>query len=127
MATWESVIRTRTELSRDEREYLSVLIREWPLLADLSFSDLVLFVRTWDAAGWFVAAHVRPSTAPTAVTEDPVRAFLPRSHALTLERALQSGEIARRNADRGARLGSARVPEPIEAIPGSLPGVGRSR
>lgn len=117
MATWESVLRTRTELSVAERDHLSVLIREWSLLADLSFSDLVLFVRTWDAAGWFVAAHVRPSTAPTAVTEDPVRAFLPRSHALTLERAWQSGEIARRAADRGARLGNARVPEPIEAIP----------
>lgn len=117
MATWESVIRTRTELSGEERDYLSALVREWSLVADLSFSDLVLFVRTWDAAGWFVAAHVRPSTAPTAVSDDPVRAFLPRSHALTLERALQSEEIARRVADRGGRLGSARVPEPIEAIP----------
>ena len=51
MASWESVVRTRTELSAAEREYLSALIREWSLLADLSFSDLVLFVRTWDAAG----------------------------------------------------------------------------
>ncbi len=117
MATWESVIQTRTELSTSEREYLSALIREWALLADLSFSDLVLFVRTWDAAGWFVAAHVRPTTAPTAVTEDPVRSFLPRSQALALERALQSGEITRRTVDRGVRLGNSRVPEPLEAIP----------
>ncbi len=117
MATWESVIRTRTELSGEERDYLSALVREWSLLADLSFSDLVLFVRTWDAAGWFVAAHVRPSTAPTAVTEDPVRSFLPRSHALTLERALVAGEIVRGAGERGARLGNRQVPEPIEAIP----------
>ncbi len=117
MASWESVVRTRTELSAAEREYLSALIREWSLLADLSFSDLVLFVRTWDAAGWYVAAHVRPSTAPTAMTEDLMAAFLPRSQALTLERALQSAEPARGGGDRAVRLGSAKVPEPIEAIP----------
>lgn len=115
MASWESVIRTRTELSARESDYLSGIVRDWSLLADLSFSDLVLLVRTWDAAGWFVAAHVRPSTAPTVVTDDPVRSFVPRSQAPALERALASGEIARGAV--GARLGSSRLPEPIEAIP----------
>ena len=115
MASWESVIRTRTELSTRERDYLSGIVRDWSLLADLSFSDLVLFVRTWDAAGWFVAAHVRPSTAPTVLSDDPVRSFVPRSHAPTLERALASGEIVRGAV--GARLGSGRLPEPLEVIP----------
>ena len=117
MATWESVIRTRTELSESERGHLSILIQEWSLPADLSFSDLVLFVRTWDAAGWFVAAHVRPSTAPTSLTDDPLGAFLPRSQALTLERAYQSAKPARGGSGRSVRLGSATLPEPIEAIP----------
>ncbi|MFN8126555.1 MAG: sensor histidine kinase [Candidatus Nanopelagicales bacterium] len=117
MASWESVIRTRTELSDSERARLTALIREWSLPADLSFSDLVLFVRTWDAAGWFVAAHVRPSTASTALTDDPVGAFLPRSQALTLERAYQAGEPARGAGGRRVRLGNATLPDPMEAIP----------
>ena len=91
MATWESIVRSRTELGTAATERLRLLIGEWSLLADLGFADFVLFVRTWDGAGWIAIAHVRPTTAPTMLAEDPVGLFVPRSRAAPLEQALQSG------------------------------------
>jgi two-component system, sensor histidine kinase PdtaS len=118
VASWESVVRTRTDLSVEAIGHLRALTREWALLADLGFSDLVLFVRTWDAAGWIAVAHVRPSTAPTVLLDDPVGAFLPRSRATLLERALQSGERVRTRPGRDRTAdGRPVLWDPLEVIP----------
>ena len=116
--TWESVARTRTDLSDGAIRHLQALIREWSLLADLGFSDLVLYVRTWDAAGWIAVAHVRPATAQTLLVDDPVGSFLPRSRATLLERSLQGGERAR-SSHRGERMPERRplLWDPLEVIP----------
>lgn len=110
---WAAVLRARTELGDTAREHLRELTRQWSLLADLSLSDLVMFVRAWDGAGWFVAAHVRPATAATALVEDPVHAFLPRSDTQGLEQAYGTGRAL---SGHGARLGAARV-TPVRLIP----------
>ncbi len=118
MPAWESVVRSRTELAAPATNRLRLLMQEWSLLADLGFSDLVLFVRTWDAAGWIAISHVRPSTSATLFTDDPVGVFVPRSRATGMERALQSGERARsRNRPDAAPAGLGGLTDPIEAIP----------
>ena len=53
-------------------DHLHRLVADWQLLADLSFADLLLFVPR-GADGEFVAvAQMRPTTGPTAYTDDLV-------------------------------------------------------
>ena len=51
--------------------WLHRLVGEWQLVADLSFSDLVLRVRTTQGS-WLAAAMVRPVTGPTTYPLDVV-------------------------------------------------------
>ena len=44
MATPSELARLRTELDPDQTEHLQRLLGSWSLLADLSFSDLLLVV-----------------------------------------------------------------------------------
>ena len=93
------------------------LVREWALVADLGFSDLVLFVRTWDGAGWIAIAHVRPSTASTVFKDDPVGAFVPRSRAVAMERAMQSGQAVQLSGrDRHRNPAPHQISEPVEVV-----------
>ncbi len=118
MSTWESVVRTRTELRTESIKRLRLLVREWALVADLGFSDLVLFVRTWDGAGWIAIAHVRPSTASTVFKDDPVGAFVPRSRAVAMERAMQSGQAVQLSeTDRHRNPAPHQLSEPVEVVP----------
>lgn len=66
---------SHTALTETDRDRLSVLITEWQLLADISFSDLVLWVpRRKDYQSWpeghVAIAHIRPTTASTVFTQD---------------------------------------------------------
>ena len=118
VSTWESVVRTRTELGSESISRLRLLVREWALVADLGFSDLVLFVRTWDGAGWIAIAHVRPSTASTVFKDDPVGVFVPRSRAVAMERAMQSGRTVHLNGREGQpHQVTHQLSEPREAVP----------
>lgn len=53
-----------------DQEWLHLLVGDWQLLSDLSFSDLVLWVDM--GVGWRAAAHVRPTTGVSVFTEDLV-------------------------------------------------------
>lgn len=55
--------------------WLAALVAGWQILADLSFSDLVLWVEEPDSAGgvmrrWRAIAQVRPMTGPTSLARD---------------------------------------------------------
>ncbi len=118
VSTWESVVRARTELGSESIGRLRLLVREWALVADLGFSDLVLFVRTWDGAGWIAIAHVRPSTASTVFKDDPVGVFVPRSRAVAMERAMQSGRTVRLDGREGQPdQVTHQLSEPREVVP----------
>ena len=49
-----------------------MLVSEWQLLADLSFSDLVLWVPDHDENVFWAVAQIRPTTGPTALLDDVV-------------------------------------------------------
>ncbi|WP_342779983.1 sensor histidine kinase [Leekyejoonella antrihumi] len=65
------VLAEHTELETSVVEWLHLLVGDWQLLSDLSFADLVLWVRTTDG-GWVAAAHVRPTTGVGVFVEDLV-------------------------------------------------------
>ncbi|MGL5851254.1 MAG: histidine kinase N-terminal domain-containing protein, partial [Phycicoccus sp.] len=52
------MLRTTAGLTPAESEWLHLLVGDWQLVADLSFADLVLWVRD-GRGGWRAVAHVR--------------------------------------------------------------------
>ena len=81
MSTLAELVRARTDLASADLEHLQRLVAEWQLVADLSFSDLVLWARTADGA-WLAVAHMRPTTGPTAHPTDVVGEELAESPRL---------------------------------------------
>ena len=51
MSTLAELVRARTGLAEADVDWLHRLLGEWQLVADLSFADLVLRVRTPEGSG----------------------------------------------------------------------------
>ena len=71
MSTLADLVRAHAGLGEADVSWLHRLVGEWQLVADLSFSDLVLRVRT-APGGWLAVAHMRPTTGPTSFPLDVV-------------------------------------------------------
>ena len=110
MSTLADLVRTRTDLTSRDLDHLQRLVAEWQLVADLSFSDLVLWVRTRERT-WLPAAHLRPLTAATVYADDVVG--LERSASPQLDRAWREGRVLRE--ERTERSGQLHVRQ--EAVP----------
>lgn len=66
-------LRDEYRLDEDDSRWLAALVREWHVLADTSFSDLVLWVSDPDDRHVFHAvAQLRTMTGPTSLEEDVV-------------------------------------------------------
>ena len=94
MPSLNDVARRHTDLTNGDLERLHLLLSDWHLLADLSFSDLVLWLPTWNGSGYVAGAQVRPTTGPTVFADDLVGSFLPRGRRPLLDEALEQGEAA---------------------------------
>lgn len=59
-----------------DAEWLHLLVADWQLISDLSFADLVLWVRAYveDVSTWTCVTHVRPNTGPLVFYDDMVGA-----------------------------------------------------
>ena len=112
MAGLADIARERTELGSADVEHLLSLVAEWTILADLAFSDLVLWLPTWNEGGLVAAAQVRPTTAPTTLSHDVVGEFAPRGRRPVLDRAISQRRVI---ADR--RGGQPGLPADEEGIP----------
>lgn len=112
MATLADLATERTELSPEEIDQLQALVAEWSLLSDLAFSDLTLWLPTWNDGGFVAGAQVRPTTGPTRIPQDIVGQFNPKGRRPALDRALTSGKPA---LDR--HLLRPLVPQSEEAYP----------
>ena len=66
------IVSEHTDLSEAEHAWLKLLVSEWQLLADLCFSDLVLWVPDRDPNVFWAAAQIRPTTGPTWLFDDVV-------------------------------------------------------
>ncbi|CAL9546084.1 putative sensor histidine kinase pdtaS [Nocardiopsis dassonvillei] len=103
------LIRRHTSLKQADLEWIHSLVSDWQLLADLSFADLVLWVRLREDDGWVAVAQMRPTTGPTAFQDDLVETVLyddmtdvtsrtaPRvvGRRALIDRAWQEGRICR--------------------------------
>lgn len=91
MANLGEMLRVHGNLSPAETEWLHLLVVDWQVVADLSFSDLVLWI---ERDGGFVAvAHSRPSIGVTVHQDDVVGLRLPVTRLDLMRRALTEGKI----------------------------------
>ena len=118
MSTLADLLHARTALAPADVDRLHALVAEWQLVSDLSFADLVLWVRVEDGT-WLVAAHMRPTTGPTLYAEDVVGTTRSDDAARQLERAFRTGRLASTVPDRRAEppLRTGTVPLRQEMVP----------
>jgi two-component system, sensor histidine kinase PdtaS len=89
------LVRRHTSLADADLDWLHLLVGEWQLLADLSFADLLLWVRTSDPPGFIAVAQIRPVTAQTAYVEDKVGQRIADGKRILVDRAWREGRICR--------------------------------
>ena len=94
MSTLADLVRERTWLGDPDVRWLHRLVGEWQLVSDLSFADLIVWVPTTDS-GWLAAAHIRPTTGPTAHPKDLVDSVSTYRQEPHVARAYETGEIVR--------------------------------
>jgi two-component system, sensor histidine kinase PdtaS len=89
------LVRRHTTLADDDLDWLHLLVGEWQLLADLSFADLLLWVRTADSPGFVLVAQIRPVTAQTAYVVDMVGQVIADGKRALVDRTWREGRICR--------------------------------
>ncbi len=93
MASLEELAKENRNLEDDLIFYLQDLTRSWGLLADLSFSDLLLYLPTKESPvdSFVLLAHVRPTTSTTLYRADLVgQKFEAQSRPLVSEAFLNA-------------------------------------
>ncbi|MGI8937434.1 MAG: sensor histidine kinase [Iamia sp.] len=94
MASLAEIARTQTELTEAEVAHLQRFIGSWGLVADLCFSDLLLFVPTGaDGSHFVVAGQVRPTTNQTLYVRDLLGEIAAREERPLIARSWRRGEI----------------------------------
>ncbi len=113
MPSLQALARAHTDLGVDDVEWLTLLLADWQIIADLSFADLVLWLPAAEGDGYWAGAQMRPTTGPTALVDDIVGSFSPAGSRPLLDVALRDGRIAR----EGDPEWRDDVPVRVEAIP----------
>ncbi|CAN5265912.1 PAS domain-containing sensor histidine kinase [soil metagenome] len=113
MASLDEIARHQTSLTPDDIAWLHLLAADWQIIADLSFADLVLWVRDSEAQGFWAVAQIRPTTGPTSLHDDIVGDFLPGRPDSALDLASTSGRLIQEDEPEI----TDDVPVRVEAIP----------
>jgi two-component system, sensor histidine kinase PdtaS len=82
-----------SDLTHRQAEHLRRLCSSWQLLADLSFSDLLLYVRLPARDAFEICAQLRPLTSQTLYTQDMVGIQMTQPEQPIVERAFREGLI----------------------------------
>lgn len=92
--------RRHTSLTDDDHDHLRKLVATWSLLADLSFSDLLLLApvstghrESLSSGRYIVLAQVRPTTSQTLYLDDQVGRFVTAVARPLVDKAFAAGEI----------------------------------
>ncbi len=113
MSSLEELVEQRAGLHGAPVDTLAAVASEWQILADLSFSDLLMFARDRESGGLTVVAQMRPYTAQTIYQEDLVGRTYTADSKPSVTRAFTEGTIIR----DGDPDWSTGVPVREEAIP----------
>lgn len=112
--TMAEVLAAHAELDNADSEWLSKFVHEWHLLADTSFSDLVLWVPDGqDPNVFWAAAQIRPTTGPTALDDSIVGECISYDPESVVVDAYWSGEICQaseHSMDAGIPVDMAAIP-----------------
>jgi two-component sensor histidine kinase/PAS domain-containing protein len=100
-------------LTDDDTRFLDAVVAEWHLLADLSFSDLILWAPGLDDNDFFAIAQVRPATGPTALEDDVVGEIISYDPESLVTEAYLSQQITE-TSDNKLQAG---IPVDISALP----------
>jgi two-component sensor histidine kinase len=98
MATPAELARLRTQLTDEQTDHLQRLLASWSLLADLSFSDILLVAMVHDpppgtGPQLVVLGQVRPNNRSTSVSQDLVGQTVPAQRWELAAEALTSGRL----------------------------------
>jgi two-component system, sensor histidine kinase PdtaS len=93
--TLNELVTAHTDLGASDVEWLHLLVGDWQMLSDLSFADLVLWVRERDRDAWIAVAHCRPSTGPTVYYDDLVGTRAPLGRHDQVDRAWELRRVCR--------------------------------
>jgi two-component system, sensor histidine kinase PdtaS len=107
VSTLSNLLAAHTALSGAAAAHLQRVVSEWQLLADLSFADFLLWIRTTDGA-FLCVAQCRPTTTATAHPEDMVGVRASTSLAPQLDRAFGDATLRREDQPRWHRGRSMR-------------------
>ncbi len=110
--TLVDLLTDRTGLTAGEADRLHALVAEWQLVSDLSFADLVLWVRDREGS-WLAVAHMRPTTGPTIYAQDVVGSTLRTEKAERFERVLRTGRLTDEEPLRGGGRPLRRTTVPV--------------
>ena len=96
MPTLRDVLSEVAALPQADAEWLHRLVGDWQMVADLSFSDLTLWVPAGRSADpdWVLASHARPSTGPNFYPDDVVGTIADDRRRPRLEQARESDSIS---------------------------------
>lgn len=92
MADLVQLARDHSDATAEQVAQLRALVADWGIIADLSFSDLVLWLPTWNGGGYVAAAHRRPDTGRTLFSEDVIGHFVPKGRRPHMDKALVSAQ-----------------------------------
>jgi two-component sensor histidine kinase/PAS domain-containing protein len=106
-------VRPHLALGETQVAFLEALIDDWHILADLSFSDLVLWVPGVDDHQFYAIAQIRPATGPSALEEDIVGESISYDPSHMVTQAYLSQKVCG-TSDNKIQAG---IPADISAIP----------
>lgn len=93
VSTIAELVRQHVRLPPYHISHLQHLVAEWELLADLHFSDLLLFVPADESDEFVVLAHQRPTNSETTYLEDPVGRMYGPDERPWVAKAWETGEM----------------------------------
>jgi two-component sensor histidine kinase len=109
----QELARAHTDLDDADVAWLYRLMADWQIIADLSFADLVLWLPDRDGRGFWAGGQMRPTTGPTALTDDVLGTFVPAGRRRMLDEAHATGRLVR----EGDPEWRDDVPVRVEVIP----------
>ncbi|MCL2785507.1 MAG: PAS domain-containing sensor histidine kinase [Propionibacteriaceae bacterium] len=108
-----SSVKPHVAIGEAQAAFLEALIEDWHILADLAFSDLVLWIPGIDPNEYFAIAQIRPATGPTALEDDVVGDVVSYDSSHLVTQAC-SGE---RICEDSVSMHQAGIPVDVWAIP----------
>ena len=106
-------VRPHVAIGEVQTAFLGALVDDWHILADLSFSDLILWVPGLDDNEFYAIAQIRPATGPTAVEDDITGEVISYAPDSLVTQAYQTRKICS-TSDNKIKAG---IPADVWAIP----------